>query len=115
MLYFPHSARTTANPLLIHSNDPIAFDKVDANIIRDAVAQVIQLSDNRVKKIISGLKPGSGPGSTLAAYDEMTYDLNDLGMKLGLISQTYVSDSVRNAANDGIQALTDYQTTSNFK
>jgi Zn-dependent oligopeptidase len=98
------------NLLLIHSNNPIAFDKVDANVIRDAVDQLIQLSDSRVQKIISGLKAGSGPGTTLAVYDEMSYDLNDLGIKLGLISQTYVSDSVRNTANDGIQALTDYQT-----
>jgi thimet oligopeptidase len=98
------------NPLLIHSNNPIAFDKVDANVIRNAVDQLTHLSDSRVQKIISGLKAGSGSGTTLSAYDEMSYDLNDLGMKLGLISQTYVSDSVRNAANDGIQALTDYQT-----
>ena len=47
------------------------------------------------------MKPGSGPGSTLAAYDLMSYDLNDLGTKLGLISQTYTDDSTRNAANDG--------------
>ncbi len=99
------------NPLLIHSNNPIAFDKVNANIIRDAVGQVIKMTDSRVKKIVSGLKPGVGPGSTLAAYDEMTYELNDLGMKLGLLAQTYVSDSVRDAANAGSQALSDYQTT----
>jgi hypothetical protein len=32
-----------ANPLLIHSNNPIAFDKVDAKITRQAVEQIIQL------------------------------------------------------------------------
>ena len=99
------------NPLLIHSNNPIAFDKVNADIIRDAVGQVIKMTDGRVKKIVSGLKSGVGPGSTLAAYDEMTYELNDLGMKLGLLAQTNVSDSVRDAANAGSQALSDYQTT----
>jgi len=105
------SQNSSTNLLLIHSNNPIAFDKVDAKVVRESVDQLIHLSDNRVQKIVSGLKAGTGPGSTLAAYDELTYDLNDLGMKLGLISQTYVSDSVRNAANNGIQALGDYQTT----
>ncbi|HTB26453.1 MAG TPA: M3 family metallopeptidase [Puia sp.] len=99
------------NPLLIHSNNPIAFDKVDAKIIRQAVEQIIQLSNKRVNQIITGLKPGSGPGSVLAVYDLMSYDLNDLGAKLGLISQTYTDDSARNAANDGSQALADYQTS----
>src|ERR1700716_1311345 len=97
--------------LLIHSNSPIAFDKVDSKVIRNAVDQLIKLTDGHVKIIISGLKPGAGPGTTLSAYDELSYDLNDLGMKLGLIAQTFLSDSVRNAANDGLQALSDYQTT----
>ncbi len=100
-----------ANPLLIHSNSPIAFDKVNANVIRDAVGQVIKMSDALVKKIVSGLKTGTGPGSTLTAYDDLSYELNDLGMKLGLLAQTNTSDSVRNAANDGSQALSDYTTT----
>jgi thimet oligopeptidase len=104
-------SQTPSNILLVHSNDPIAFDKVDAGTIRQAVAQLIQLSDTRVKAIVSSVRPGSGSGSTLAAYDELSYDINDLGMKLGLISQTYVSDSVRDAANDGSQALSDYGTT----
>jgi thimet oligopeptidase len=99
------------NPLLIHSNDPIAWDNVDAKSIRESVDQVIHLCDSRVKMIVSGLKPGAGPGTTLQAYDDLTYELNELGQKLGLISVTYVSDSVRNAANDGLQALSDYQTT----
>jgi hypothetical protein len=45
--------------------------------------------------IVGGLKPGAGPGSTLMAYDEMAYELNDLGMKLQLISATYISDKNR--------------------
>ncbi len=100
-----------ANPLLVHSNNPIAFDKVDAKVIRQAVEQIVQLSNKRVNQIISGLKPGSGPGSVLAVYDLMSYDLNDLSAKIGMISQTYTDDSARNAANDGSQALADYQTS----
>ncbi|MDP9041463.1 MAG: Zn-dependent oligopeptidase, partial [Bacteroidota bacterium] len=110
---FPAFCQTPVSPnlLLIHSNSPIAFDKVDSKLIRNAVDQLIKLTDVRVRIIISGLKPGAGPGTTLSAYDELSYDLNDLGMKLGLIAQTYLSDSVRAAANDGLQALSDYQTT----
>jgi thimet oligopeptidase len=102
---------TSGNPLLIRSNNPIAWDKVDASVIRDAVTQVIASSNRKVKVIIGGLKPGSGLGTTLVAYDDMFNDMNNLGSKLGLISQTYVSDNVRNAANDGLQELSDYQTT----
>ena len=105
------SQTQAVNPLLVHSSNPIAFDKVDSKVIRQAVEHIIQLSNKRVKEIISGLKPGSGPGSVLAAYDLMSYDLNDMGAKLGLISQTYTDDSARNAANDGSQALADYQTS----
>lgn len=107
----PAFSQNPSNPLLIHSNDPIPFDRVDAKMIRDAVTRTIQLSDVRVQKIIAGLKPGAGPGSTLMAYDDMTYELNDLGMKLQLVSATFVSDSARDAADNGLQALTDYQTT----
>jgi Zn-dependent oligopeptidase len=98
------------NPLLIHSNNPIAWDKVDANIIRNAVTQVIQFSDGRIKNIVSGVRPGVGPGSTLVALDQLFYDIYDLDMKLQLISNTNPSDSTRNAAEQGDQMLTDYQT-----
>ncbi len=111
LFMLPAMGQTTVNPLLIHSNDPIPFDRIDANTIRDAVSRTIQLSDNRVKQIVSGLKTGAGPGSTLMAYDEMAYELNDLGMKLQLISATFISDSTRNAADNGLQSLTDYQTS----
>jgi Zn-dependent oligopeptidase len=105
------SGQGTSNPLLIHSNEPIAFDRINAEIIRDAVTRTIQLSNKRVEKIVAGLQTGAGPNSTLRAYDDLSYELNDLGMKLQLISATYVSDSARNAADNGMQSLIDYQTT----
>ena len=107
----PAFSQETANPLLIHSNNPITFDKVDAKIIREAVDQITHQSDGRVKNIISGLKPGAGPGTTLAAFDELNYELNDLGLKLGLIQETFISDSTRDAATNGSQALAEYQTS----
>ena len=100
----------TENPLLVHSNNPIAWDKVDANIIRNAVEQVVQLSDKRVKNIIETVKPGTGPGSTLVALDLLFYDIYDLDMKMQLIANSSPSDSTRNAAEQGDQVLTDYQT-----
>jgi thimet oligopeptidase len=101
----------SSNPLLIHSNNPIAWDKVNAKVIRNAVAQVIRLSDLRVKNIVSGIKPGTGTGSTLVALDLLFYDIYDLDMKLQLMSNSNPSDSTRSAAEEGDQALTDYQTT----
>ena len=105
------SQAQSLNPLLVHSNNPIAFDKVDAKIVREAVAQIIDISNKRVNKIIAGIKPGAGQGSVLAAYDMMSYDLNDISVKLGLISSTYTDDSTRNSANDAIQTISDYQTS----
>ena len=110
-LMLPVFGQNPTNLLLIHSNDPISFDRIDANTIRDAVSRTIQLSDSRVQQIVAGMKPGAGQESTLMAYDEIAYELNDLGMKLQLISATYISDSTRNAADNGLQSLTDYQTS----
>jgi len=98
------------NPLLVHSNAPIAFDQVNAGVIEDAVTVMKKKSDLRVKKIVKGLHPGSGPGSTLAVYDFMIYDLNDLAQKMGFISQTYESATVRDAANAASQSLSAYAT-----
>ncbi|MEJ0080181.1 MAG: M3 family metallopeptidase, partial [Puia sp.] len=98
------------NPLLIHSNNPIAWNNVNANVIRNAVEQVVQLSDQRVKNIVGTVKPGTGPGSTLVALDHLFYDIYDLDMKMQLISNSSPSDSTRNAAERGDQVLTDYQT-----
>lgn len=89
-----------ANPLLVHSNAPIVFDKLSAPIIRNAVDELIKISDARIEKI-AGVTAGSQTeANTLFAFDELFYDLSDLGIKLQLIGVTYVDDSTRNAAND---------------
>jgi thimet oligopeptidase len=96
------------NPLTVHSNQPIPFNKVNAAMIRQAVSSIIRLSDNRSEKIIASAKIGKA--KTLAAYDELIYDLNDLGIKLGVIAESSPDDSTRDAANSGSQALSEYQT-----
>lgn len=89
-----------ANPLLVHSNAPIVFDKLSAPIIRNAVDELIKISDARIEKI-AGVTAGlQTEANTLFAFDELFYDLSDLGIKLQLIGVTYVDDSTRNAAND---------------
>jgi thimet oligopeptidase len=105
----PAFSQSPGNPLLVHTNNPIAFDKVNASVIRQAVAVVIQESDASVKKMISMSRPGSGPGNTLQTFDRMFADITDLEMKMQLISQTYTQDSTRTAAENGDQALQDYQ------
>ena len=84
---------------------------MNADIIRNAVEQVVQLSDKRVKNIIEAVKPGTGPGSTLVALDLLFYDIYDLDMKMQLISNSSPSDSTRNAAEQRRSRFcTDYQT-----
>src|SRR4029077_20990680 len=97
-----------ANVLLVHSNAPIEFTKVNAATVQAAVTKVMSMSDALVKKIISipaGTKTSS---NTLMVVDELQYELSDLGMKLGLILSAYPSDSVRNAANFGAELLSGY-------
>jgi len=112
VLAFPAISQppVTNNPLLVHSNKPIAWDKVNADVIRSAVEQVVQISDKRVANITAAVKPGTGPSSTLVALDLLFYDIYDLDMKMQLISNSSPSDSTRNAAERGDQVLTDYQT-----
>ena len=88
----------TNNPLLVHTNDPIAWDKVNADVIRAAVEKVVEISDKRVANITAGVKPGTGPGSTLVALDLLFYDIYDLDMKMQLISNSSPSDSTSTAA-----------------
>jgi thimet oligopeptidase len=95
-----------SNPLLIHSNAPIQFEKVNAGTIRDAVSTVMKISDARLKTI-SAAKPNA---NTLKAFDELQYDITDLLMKLGLIGSTYQDDSTRNVANDESGNLSLYAT-----
>src|SRR5882724_11651154 len=87
---------SSANPLLIHSNSPIEFTKIDAAVVKSSVADLIRISDERVKKIIGTVK-----GNTFSAFDELQYDINDLSSKLQVISATYPDDSTRNAAEKG--------------
>ncbi len=96
------------NPLTIHSNQPISFNKVNAATIRQAVSYITRLSDHRIEKIIARSKTGNA--NTLAAYDELIYDLNDLGLKLELIAESNPDDSTRAAANNGSEAISEYQT-----
>lgn len=90
----------SVNPLLVHSNDPVMFHKVNASTIRQAVTAVKKLSDARLKKITSLPRKGRTLSNTLMAFDELNYDLADLSMKLGLIAATFTDDNTRDAAND---------------
>src|SRR5882757_5673258 len=96
------------NPLLIHSNAPIEFEKTNAKVVREAVSQLINVSDERVDKIISATKNSVIRFNTLASFDELQYNIIDLSSKLQMISVTYVSDSTRDAANKGSEMLSQY-------
>jgi len=121
-LYFLFSALSaqaqgpsSENPLLIHSNQPIAFDQVNAKVVREAAASVILLSDRRVK-IITAIPDGKQTiANTLIAMDELYYDLGDLQSKLGVITSTYEDDSTRTVANDENDKLSLYSGNPDFK
>jgi len=96
---------TSKNPLLIHSNKPIAFNKVNATAVKQAVAEAIQTSDNDIAKICAVKENTWTFANTIKPFDAILYDLNDLSYKLGLISSTYSNDSTRDAANDENEKL----------
>ena len=96
------------NPLLVHSNKPIEFNKVNAAVIKDATATVIKVSDDRVKRLIAIPAGKKTVANTLMGFDELNYDLGDLGSKLGVIASTYSDDATRNEANEQVQKLASY-------
>src|SRR6266542_1920044 len=99
---------STANPLLIHSNDPIRFDKVNAAIIRDAVSSVLKVSEERITRITTVPQESQNNSNTLLAIDELLYELNDLSMKLSLVGATYPDDTTRNTAIQESEKLSLY-------
>ena len=102
------------NPLLIHSNSPISFDKVTAKTVRDAVSFSIKSADAALKKISVPTKLPRTYDNVIKPFDAVIYDLTDLSFKLGLISSTYTDDSTRNAANDENERLGLYMSNINL-
>ncbi|WP_183574700.1 M3 family metallopeptidase [Mucilaginibacter sp. X5P1] len=107
---FAASAQTSmlTNPLLVHSNAPIEFNKVNAQVIKDAVSTVIKVTDARVKTLVAIPAAKKTVANTLMGFDGLSYDLSDLGAKLSVIASTYADDATRNAANDQSQVLGSY-------
>jgi len=112
LLLFPCTAMAQSamqtNPLLIHSNSPIAFNKVDAAAIKQATETLIKVSDYRIHKLVAIPAGKKTIANTLMGFDELSYDLSDLGTKLGVIASTYQDDATRNEANDQLEKLSSY-------
>ena len=112
LLLFPCSviaqSAMQTNPLLIHSNNPLAFKKFDAKAIKQATETVIKISDYRIHQLVAIPAGKKTIANTLMGFDELNYDLSDLGAKLGLIASTYADDASRNEANDQIEKLSSY-------
>jgi len=94
------------NILLVHSNGPIDFQKVDSGVIHDAVEDLIRVSNMRANAIIKTPKI-----NLLTAFDELQYNLTDLSFKLELISNTFANENSRNAAVKGSATLSQFATT----
>ena len=96
------------NPLLIHSNSPIPFDKITPADLKDAVSTLIKVTDARIGKIVAVPKGKQTIANTLMKFDELNYDLFDLSAKVGVIASTYSDDAIRNEANDEVQKISAY-------
>jgi thimet oligopeptidase len=103
---FAQKAET--NPLLVRTNQPIHFEKVNADVLKDAVDKTIIQCDNLVKKIITVPKGKQTIANTLMAFDELNYYLGDISGKIFLPSTTYPDDKTRNEANVQSQRLSSY-------
>ena len=115
LLLFPCSviaqSAMQTNPLLIHSNNPLAFKKFDAKAIKQATETVIKISDYRIHQLVAIPAGKKTVANTLMGFDELNYDMSDLGAKLGLIASTYADDASRNEANDQLEKLSSYGAT----
>ncbi len=96
------------NPLLVHSNQPIEFNKFNATTIKEATSTLMKVSDARIHKIVAIPAGKKTVANTLMAFDELEYDLNDLGAEISLVASTYANDASRDAANDQLQVLSSY-------
>ncbi len=105
----PALASAQTNPYLVHSNAPIAFNKVDAAVIKDALSTTIAKCDAKIKAIVAVPAGKQTVANTLMAFDDISYDLGDLGGKIYLPSATSVDDKTRNEANAQIEKLSSYQ------
>lgn len=96
------------NPLLVHSNNPIPFNKVNATTIKEATATLIKVTDERINRLVAIPAGKKTIANTLMGFDEINYDLTDLGGKVSVIASTYMDDATRNKANNALQRLASY-------
>ncbi len=99
------------NPLMVHNNAPILFDKINVAVIKEAVEITIKETDERLKKLTDSSIKSRTTSNTLMAFDNISYYLTDLSMKLGLISSTSTDEEARNTANDESEKLSNYVST----
>ena len=103
-----YAQQSVTNPLLIHSNDSVRFDKVTVAVIHEAAISVIKQTDAMIKKITAIPANSRTYSNTLKAYDELLYNINDVNAKICLIAAVYFNDSLRNAAEDDKNKITTY-------
>ena len=108
LLSFTAAYSQTANPLLVHSNAPINYEKVDAEALKDAVNKTVEKCDQLAKNIISVPAGKQTVTNTLMTFDNLSFELGDLGGKVYLASVTFPDDKTRNEANNQLQKLSSY-------
>lgn len=96
------------NPLLVHSNSPIPFNKITAPMIKEATSSLLKTIDQKVKVLTAIPANKKTVTNTLMAFDDINYELTDLGTQISLVASTYANDNARNEANDQLQILSSY-------
>ena len=84
------------NPLMVHTNDPIPFDKINTATIREASEIFFKEQEKRIHKIATIPDGKYTVANTLMAFDEIQNETIDFMMKTGLIYFTFPIDSLRN-------------------
>ncbi len=100
--------KPTENPLLVHSNEPIQFEKFTAATLTDAVDKVIAKCNSQIKAIIAIPVGKQTISNTLMAFDEVSYNLSDLNGKVYIPSATFVDNKTRDEANKQLDRLSSY-------
>jgi thimet oligopeptidase len=102
--------KSKTNPLLSHSNTPVAFHQFTPAAIKDAASAVVKNCDSITRAIAAVPQGEKTIANTLMRFDEIGYIIGDLDAKLRLVSSTYPDDAARNEANTQLAKLGWYAT-----
>jgi Zn-dependent oligopeptidase len=109
MIFSCSKSSNTNNILLSYSNDPIAFDKINKEVVTNATRLIFETSEKKIEQINSIEASKRTFVNTAIAFDELISDIDNLLAKLQLIGNAFEDDSTR------ITALTEFESLSLYE